>query len=305
MEWSRLYASLPDNPRVQAAEDNGGAGWLLMQSFCYCTSAESGGFIPNTQVPRFGGPRLRQRVLALAREGLWTAAEGGYLLDPEIWSEERNLSDSAEKKKQADRERIAAKRAAAKAGQDGKPGDVSRDSSATSRTTRPATSSRDSRTVDQSQIRSDQNPVVDVSDQSSGRNAREDPQPLRAVSDLADRYGHVLDDDDLLRTVIRTINTRTGRVIDGATARGIAASILGSAKRHVGEPKPYIRKAIEQEKNPVARWLDQPESYQATMPMLVAMDGGAAGHPFQASADDPRTCRCGLPEGNKRHLEAS
>jgi hypothetical protein len=119
VEWSKLYASLPDDPRVQAAEDNGGAGWLLTQSFCYCTSAESGGFIPHTQVPRFGGQRLKQRVAALAREGLWITVEGGWLIDPELWNEDRNLSDSAEKKRKADRERIAIKRAAAKAAQNG------------------------------------------------------------------------------------------------------------------------------------------------------------------------------------------
>jgi hypothetical protein len=117
MEWSRLYANLPDNARVQAAEDDGDAGWLLAMSFCYCTSAESGGFIPDTQVPRFGGRKLRQKVAALVREELWIRDDGrrGYVLNPEIWTEERNLSDSAERKREADRARIAAKRAAEKA----------------------------------------------------------------------------------------------------------------------------------------------------------------------------------------------
>jgi hypothetical protein len=121
MEWGRLYARLPDDPRVQAAEDDGGAAWLLIQSMCYVTSAESEGFIPDTQVPRFGGPRLKQRVEALTREELWVreTARKGYVLDPVIWTEERNLSDAAERKRERDRLRIAAKRAATKAGQNG------------------------------------------------------------------------------------------------------------------------------------------------------------------------------------------
>ncbi len=120
MEWGRLYANLPDITRVQAAEDDGGAFGLLVESMCYCTHAESGGFIRDGQVRRFLGYRPA-RVTALAREGLWIRDDtrGGYLLDPEIWTEERNLSDSAEKKRKADRERIAARRAAARADQNG------------------------------------------------------------------------------------------------------------------------------------------------------------------------------------------
>jgi hypothetical protein len=137
MEWSRLYANLPDEPRVQAAEDSDNAGWLLVQSIGYCTRVERGGFIPHTQVPRFGGPRLKQRVAALVREKIWIEVEGGYELDPEIWSEERNLSDQAERKRKADRERVAAKRAAARAGQNGS--QMSRDSRATESATSRAT----------------------------------------------------------------------------------------------------------------------------------------------------------------------
>lgn len=120
MEWGRLYANLPDEPRVQAAEENGGAFGLLVESMCYCTSAETGGFIPDSQLRRFLGHKAG-RVTALAREGLWLRDDGrrGYRLDPEIWTEERNLSDSAEKKREADRKRIADKRAAAKSAANG------------------------------------------------------------------------------------------------------------------------------------------------------------------------------------------
>ena len=146
MEWGKLFASLPDEPRVQAADDAElGAFGLLVQSMCYCTSAEDGGFIPSTQVPRFGGAKLKARVAALVREGLWIVTERGYLLDPDIWNEDKNLSDSAERKRARDRERIAAKRAAAHASQNGHAvARLSRDS----RATEPATCSSDSRHVE-------------------------------------------------------------------------------------------------------------------------------------------------------------
>jgi hypothetical protein len=120
MEWGRLYARLPDDIRVQAAEDNGGAFGLLVESMCYCTSAESEGFIPDSQLRRFLGFKPG-RVTALVREELWQRDDkrSGYTLNPEIWTEERNLSDSAEHKREADRRRMAAKRAAARAGQNG------------------------------------------------------------------------------------------------------------------------------------------------------------------------------------------
>lgn len=116
MEWGRLYANLADDPRVQAAEDDGQAFGLLVESMGYCTRAESGGFVPDTQVRRFLCYRAA-RVTALAREEIWVRDGGrpGYVLDPRIWSEERNLSDAAEKKREADRRRIAERRAAEKA----------------------------------------------------------------------------------------------------------------------------------------------------------------------------------------------
>ena len=101
MEWGRLFANLPDDPRVQKVEDYDGAGWLIVQSMCYLTRSESDGFIPHTQVPRFGGAKLKQRVAALVRERIYQPIDGGYRFDPDLWNEGRNLSDSAEKKKEA------------------------------------------------------------------------------------------------------------------------------------------------------------------------------------------------------------
>jgi hypothetical protein len=143
VEWCKLFANLPDDPRVQAVEECG-AAWLLVQSICYCTRAESDGFIPATQVARFGGDHLADRVAALAHEGLWVQVTNGYMIDPHLWNEEKNLNDQVEKKRKADRERIAAKRAKEKA-DSGEPL-MSRDSRATSR----ATCRRDSRSAEKS-----------------------------------------------------------------------------------------------------------------------------------------------------------
>ena len=113
-----MYANLRDDARVQRAADEE-AAWLLVESMLYCTAAESQGVIPFSQVKRFGANDSERKVKALLREGLWIPVDGAYLLDPDIWSEERNLFDAAAKKKQADRERIAAKRAAEKAAREG------------------------------------------------------------------------------------------------------------------------------------------------------------------------------------------
>ena len=229
MEWCKLYANLPNILRVQAAEDNGGAFGLLAESMCYCTSAESGGFIPDSQVRRFLCHRPA-RVAALAREKLWIRDDvrRGYLLDPEIWDEDRNLNDSADKKRRADRERIAAKRAASKAGQNGH---VSRDMSRDNRTEQDATSSGDSRTLDQ--IRSESLGSV--------------------VRDLSRRFAPAREDDDLLKAVIDSIHQRTGRVIVADQAAVIAEEIL--AGQQVKNPRAYVQAAILREPNPAARWL--------------------------------------------------
>ena len=49
------------NPASRPPRKTGGAFGLLVESMCYCTSAETGGFIPDSQVRRFlglpAGPR--------------------------------------------------------------------------------------------------------------------------------------------------------------------------------------------------------------------------------------------------------
>jgi hypothetical protein len=229
MEWGKLYASLPDEPRVQAVEDKDGAGWLIIQSIGYLTRVESDGFIPHTQVPRFGGPRLKQRVAALVRERIYIEVDGGYEIDPALWNEERNLSDQAERKKKADRDRIAAKRAAAQNGSG-----LSRDSRATDRATQGATSRRDSRALEKRREEK-KDFVADVVTSGSDRNAR-------------------AFDDSIIKTIIESIYERTDRVVSPEWAAKIAGHILGDRPLPT-HPDAYVRAAIEREPDPRTRFL--------------------------------------------------
>ena len=235
MEWGRLYANLPDDPRVQAAEDDGGAGFLLIESMCYLTSAETGGFIPHTQVERFGGgPKKKQKIAALVREKLWIPVEDGYLIDPRIWTEERNLSDQAEKKREADRNRMAAKRAAARSHN----GHESRDSRATGlatdETTNAATCSSDSR----------------------GPEKRREEIPVAVVSHPSVSDAQESDDDDigeLEAAAITAFLDRTSRLITPAESRTVAAKVLDRAAAKglvVHHPPRYVAAAIDSERDP-------------------------------------------------------
>ena len=274
MQWGKLYASLVDDPRVQAAEDNGGAGFLLFESICYLTSAETGGFIPHTQVSRFGGgSKKRQKVAALVREEVWLPVEGGYLLDPRLWSEERNLGDQAEKKREADRARIAAKRAAARPPREDRPhvNDLSRDSRATSRATPdatvPATCSGDSRGPEETR----EEQITDLVS-----------HPPVAVARQADD-----DDGKLAAAVTRAVAERTGQVLTVAEALAVAARVLGRASSKgltVHYPPRYVAAAVADE--PDLSALLQPAE---PPPAAAAQAAGRPPWPAHCGECDPRT----------------
>jgi hypothetical protein len=279
MEWGRLYANLPDDPRVQRAEADGGAGWLLIESMCYCTSAETGGFIPHTQIERFGGgASKKKKIAALVRERLWLPVGDGYTLNPDLWTEERNLSDSAEKKREADRKRIAAKRAAEKAAQNGHlpDADMSRDSRATCRATHDtsmdATCRSDSRSIEK---------------------RREETSTAEAVSHPTVTGARRTDDDDgdeLASAVITAVLDRTGTLIEVPEARAVAAKVLARAAESgvaVHHPPRYVAAAVAQEPDLYeSLLLDDPPllgeilSGQAPLPPLRAVTCGSC---------DPRT----------------
>lgn len=330
MEWSRLYASLPDDGRVQAAEDDGRAGWLLIQSFCYCTAAESGGFIPDTQVRRFGGPRLRQRVEALVRERLWVAADGGYVLDPEIWDESRNLGDSVEKKRRADRERIAAKRAAAR-GVDNRPSsvdnpvdnravsrDMSRDSRATSRATcrgtppegktnvktasLPAGIPPSNKPVDNPATSANEEFIPEMSRDSRALDQiRSDLSLVDPVDHLSRRYAPAREDDDLLKTVIDSVHERTHQVISADRAADIAEEILTG--RRPKNPRAYVLIAILREKDPFGRFIATRPPAAVQPPLMAAVP--TTQHPYAPDPHGTACQSCGLPAANRHHQESA
>jgi hypothetical protein len=283
MEWGRLYANLASDPRCQAAQDDGGAGWLLIESMCYCTSAETGGFIPHTQVERFGGGAARKRmVAALVREKIWQPVEGGYLLDPLLWSEERNLGDQAEKKREADRKRIAARRAAARGAVP--VGLVSRDSRATSRATEEtihdATCSGDSRGLEKSREEKNKTSVVSQLTVTGARGADDD-------------------DDELVAAVTDAVLVRTGCLLNGGEARAVAARVLARVKPGVAvhHPPRYVAAAIAEEADLYAELL-----LDAPPPLREALAAAAGdGHDYDPSPDTGLCARCRAPQVDKIH----
>jgi hypothetical protein len=116
------------------------------------------------------------------------------------------------------------------------------------------------------------------------------------VSQLSGRYAHVLDDDDFQKRVIGLTKTKTGRVLSAEGVHIVAAAILGRAGT-VSDPAAYVIRAIQNEPDPVTRWLtDAPEG----VPPLPAGDQ----HPFKP--DTSGTCEsCGLPESNRHHQESA
>lgn len=260
VEWGKLYANLVDDPRVQAVEDECGGAWLLIESMCYCTRAESDAFIPHTQVQRFGGGEMRAtRVAALVRERLWIEVERGYMLDPELWSEDRNLNGSAERKKEADRNRQRknrAEKAARGATVAESVADLSRDNPATCR----ATGSRDDRALDQS---------------------REDQSSSSVVGQLQQPDARATDDDDgLVASVAVKASAKAKRPVSAAEAQAIIATVLERAER-AGTPvhnvKRYVEAAID-----AAR--DVHDLIHGTPPPLAVSGPAVAA---------PRTAHCG------------
>jgi hypothetical protein len=308
MEWGRLYANLTDDPRVQAAEADGAAGFLLFESIGYCTRAETGGFIPHTQIERFGGGKTKRvKIAALIRERIWLKVEGGYTLNPDLWTEERNLSDQAEKKKEKDRNRINAKRAAQRAerereaqDRDRAPlnGHESRDSRATCRATLdatcsatdPATCRCDSRSVEKRREEIDKS-VVDHLQVGDGPVSRD------------------TDDDDLVSAVVGAVVERTGLVLPDADARAVAARVLARAARGgvtVQRPPRYVAAAIAEEPDLYAELLAIPAPGGAASgrasPLAVPPCGGCDPRTRMREDADGRPFHC--PECHPAALSA-
>ena len=100
----------------------------------------------------------------------------------------------------------------------------------------------------------------------------------------------------LFQAIVDSIHSRTGQVIPAAHASVIAAQILEGRKPD--NPLAYVQKAIVSEKDPKGLFLPSPESAH---PSLPAVDQ----HAYEPDGEDARCASCGLPESNRRHLEAS
>ncbi len=257
---------------------------------CYCTSAETGGYIPDTQIERFGGgAKKKQKIAALVREQLWIRVEDGYSLNPDLWTEERNLSGAAEKKKEADRRRIAAKRTAARAAQNGRaPAEVSgmsRDSRATCRATPeatdPATCSRDSRPPEK---RREEIHTADPVSQLPVADARQDDDDF---------------DDETTARVASALADKAGRLVGPGEARKVIALVLAKAEKsgtNVQSVAAYVLAAITAEEDVYDLLLDP----VPTLREIHADDAPDGIHAFDDDGYGP--CQtCNTPATNWHH----
>jgi hypothetical protein len=126
MPWVRIDDQFPDHPKVVAAGQ--AAAWLYVTGLCYCNRMLTDGFIPADQVARLVpyGAKLAPKLVEV---GLWTVttrqdAEGYDVHDYHEYQPTREQV-LAERHKNAERQKRARERAAAKRTRNGKSNGVS------------------------------------------------------------------------------------------------------------------------------------------------------------------------------------
>jgi hypothetical protein len=103
VDWFKASAKYPDDPAIQKVGETGEV--LFMRSLAYSANADTDGFIPETQLPRFGLPRIADRVARLVGAGLWDKADGGYQIrnwwvwQSELYAAERKRQKEANRKR--------------------------------------------------------------------------------------------------------------------------------------------------------------------------------------------------------------
>lgn len=109
MEYVRLYTQYDQDPAVLAAGE--AAEILFLRGIAYAGRAETGGFIPDAQLPRLCPKGSRSRAARLVSEGLWMRLEGekGYRI--RSWSKLQENHDALAQRRRSDRERKARERA--------------------------------------------------------------------------------------------------------------------------------------------------------------------------------------------------
>lgn len=283
MTWFKVDDSLHSHPKVLATEPAAMGLWVIAGSWSSDNLTE--GFVPDHVLPRLL-PDSSKLARALVAAGLWRRVQGGYAFHD--WTDYNPTAAQVRKDRAANAERQARFRAAQR---------NSVSNAVTNSSSNGVTNASPSRPVPSQ---------VDVVNQSSRRNARDDPPALTAVAKLADSFARVLDDNDLLSAVIRSIHAKTCRSIEPDDARRIAADILGSAKRQVADPIAYVTKAIEREKDPIGRWLDRPAEYQPVMLLSVPSSLPAVDQHAYEPGPSGVCATCDFPEANRsRHAEVS
>lgn len=261
MSWFKVDDSFYDHAKVFDAPDCAMALWI--RAGCWSARNLRDGFVPAGMPARLcDDPDTAVRELL--NRGLWRRAKDGYQFHD--WSE---YQPSAEKVRATRAKRAEAGRLGglAKAGKqtagnllDG----CQEDAKQNSAPSRPVPSS-----------------VVSV------------------VSQLSHRYARDLDDDDFQKRLIGLNQRKCGTVLAAADVRTMAERILERGNGSVKDPQAYVIRAVENESDPVARWLPERLGGDAGSPPSMDL------HKFEPDASGTTCTECRLPKSNRHHLEAS
>jgi hypothetical protein len=104
MPWVKLDDSFPEHAKVERAGEH--AGWMYVVGLCYCSRANTDGFISEARMRKLTSFRNAAKLAAaLVREGLWELAEGGYRVHDYHDYQPTAAEISARRKANADRVR--------------------------------------------------------------------------------------------------------------------------------------------------------------------------------------------------------
>lgn len=81
MSHARIETSVPRHPKFLRAGP--AASWLWFCGACYSFEHRTGGFVSVQALDTFGIPAAHRLTAVLVAEGLWTPAEGGWLVNTE------------------------------------------------------------------------------------------------------------------------------------------------------------------------------------------------------------------------------
>lgn len=102
MDWFRSFATDAQLPEMQALSH--AAFRLWHDGRCYIAQTESDGFIPSTQISRFGPHGTPANAKALVAAGLWETAPTGYI--DVRWEQEQKSHAAMESSRKATAERV-------------------------------------------------------------------------------------------------------------------------------------------------------------------------------------------------------